>query len=142
MTLAELLPPLNACLNGLSALLLCAGFFAIRARKRGLHQKLMVCAFASSTLFLISYLTRFALTGTTTFQGTGTAKVVYLIILFSHMLLAIAVVPLVLRTLWLAARLQRFDAHKRLARITFPLWMYVSVTGVVVYFLLYHWPQA
>ena len=140
MTLPEILPPLNACLNALSAILLTAGFFAIRARKTELHRILMVSAFASSTLFLISYLTRFALTGTTTFAGTGAAKVVYLSILFSHMALAIVLVPLVLRTLWLAARLKRFDAHRKLARITLPIWMYVSVTGVVVYFMLYQWP--
>lgn len=140
MTLAEVLPPLNACLNGLSAVLLLSGFLAIRAGKRALHQKLMVSAFASSTLFLISYLTRYALTGTTTFSGSGAAKVVYLVILFSHMLLAIVLVPLVLRTLWLAGRKQDFAAHRKLARITFPIWMYVSVTGVVVYLMLYHWP--
>lgn len=138
MTLAELLPPVNACLNGLSALLLLAGLWAIRTGRRTLHQRLMWSAFTSSTVFLISYLTRYALTGTTTYSGTGAAKVVYLIILFSHMLLAIAVVPMALRTLWLSAVAARFDAHKRLARITFPMWMYVSVTGVVVYFMLYH----
>ena len=142
MMLHEVLPPLNACLNGLSALLLTCGFFAIRARKIELHRKLMVAAFLSSTLFLISYLTRYALTGTTTFAGAGAAKIVYLSILFSHMVLAIVLVPLVLRTLWLAARAKRFDAHRRLARITLPIWMYVSVTGVVVYFMLYHWPMA
>ena len=139
MTLAEILPPVNACLNGLSATLLTCGFIAIRSGRRALHKKLMISAFSSSTLFLVSYLTRFALTGTTTFPGTGAAKIVYLCILFSHMLLAIVVVPLVLRTLWLA-RAQRFDAHKKLARLTLPIWMYVSVTGVVVYFMLYHWP--
>ena len=138
MSLGEVLPPVNACLNASAAVLMLAGLWAIRTGRRALHQRLMWSAFAASTLFLISYLTRYALTGTTPYPGTGAAKVVYLCILFSHMLLAIAVVPLVLRTLWLSAFAGRFDAHKRLARITFPLWMYVSITGVVVYFMLYH----
>jgi putative membrane protein len=141
VTLADALPPVNAGLNALAALLLTAGFFAIRARRRGLHRALMLSAFGASTLFLVSYVVRFSLTGTTPFPGTGAAKTAYLVVLVSHMVLAIAVVPLALRTLWLSAVRGRFDAHKRIARVTFPIWMYVSVTGVVVYFMLYHWPR-
>jgi putative membrane protein len=140
MTFADVLPPLNACLNGLSALLLFTGFLAIRRGHRRLHARLMVAAFVTSSLFLVSYLTRFALTGTHYFPGTGFMRGLYLFILSSHMILAIAVVPLAVRTLWLSAYRKRFDAHRRIARWTFPIWMYVSVTGVVVYFLLYHYP--
>lgn len=141
MSLAELLPPLNACLNGLAALLLLAGFVCIRRGRRDLHARFMVSAFVTSALFLVSYLVRFSLTGTTPFPGEGVAKAVYLAILFSHMALAAAVVPLVLRALWLAARRKDYARHRRIARVTLPIWMYVSVTGVVVYAMLYHWPR-
>lgn len=137
--IAEVLAPVNAGLNGLAAILLCAGFFAIRRGRRELHRKLMIGAFSASVLFLISYLTRYGLTGTTRFAGTGAARAVYLSVLFSHMALAIVVVPLALRTLWLSAFKQDFARHRRIARITFPIWMYVSVTGVAVYVMLYHW---
>jgi putative membrane protein len=96
----------------------------------------MLTAVAASALFLMSYLTRVALTGTHRFAGAGTAKIVYLSILFSHMTLAMAVVPLALRLLWLVYH-RRFRDHARLARWTFPIWAYVSVTGLVVYLLLY-----
>jgi putative membrane protein len=137
--LARILPVVNACLNGLSAVLLASGYRAIRRGERHIHGRLMVAAFSSSTVFLISYLTRYYVSGTHRFAGAGLWKAIYLVILFSHMLLAMAVVPLALRTLYLAAR-QRFEQHLKVARITFPLWMYVSVTGVVVYFMLYHFP--
>ena len=138
-TLGAVLPVLNACLNGLAALLLLAGLWAIRSGRREVHRQLMVSAFVTSSVFLASYLLRFALFGSKKFPGAGAWKALYLTILFSHMLLAMAVVPLVLRTLYLALR-GRFAGHQRLARITFPVWMYVSVTGVVVYAMLYHFP--
>ena len=94
-------------------------------------------AFITSAIFLVCYLTRFYLTGAHRFPGTGWLKIVYLTILFSHMVLAVVTVPLVLRTLYLARR-ARFREHRRIARFTFPVWMYVSVTGVVVYVMLYH----
>jgi putative membrane protein len=96
----------------------------------------MLSALAASTLFLASYLTRVALTGTHVDPHRGLVHVTYLAVLFSHMLLAIAVVPMVLRTLWLALK-ERCGSHQRLARWTFPIWLYVSVTGVVVYVMLY-----
>jgi putative membrane protein len=137
---AELLAPLNACLNGLAALLLTAGFVAIRKGRRNLHARLMGAAFATSALFLVSYVTRFALTGSTPFGGTGPVRFFYYFVLFSHMALAVAVVPLALCTLWLSAVRKDFVRHRRIARVTFPIWMYVSVTGVAVYLMLYHHP--
>ena len=133
----ELHPLLNAILNATSCGLLIAGYRAIRGGNRALHKKMMVGAFATSTVFLISYLLRFALTGTHKYPGSGWDKILYLTILFSHMVLAVAVVPLILRTLWLAYQ-QKFAEHKRLVKITWPVWMYVSVTGVLVYLMLYH----
>jgi len=137
MLLAEALPTVNAVLNGTSGVLLALGFVAIRARRIAAHRALMLAAFGSSTLFLACYLTRVALTGTHRYPGTGAAKVVYLGVLVSHMLLAMAVVPLALRTLQLSLLKKRFDAHKRIARFTLPVWLYVSTTGVVVYLMLY-----
>lgn len=137
MTLTELLPPLNAALNATSAALLLSGFAAIRRGRRELHRGLMLAACATSVLFLASYLTRMALTGTHRFPGDGALKAAYLAILLSHTVLAAAAAPLVLRTLFLAFR-ARFPDHRRIARATLPVWMYVSVTGVVVYLMLYH----
>ena len=97
----------------------------------------MVGAFATSTVFLISYLLRFALTGTHKYPGTGWDKILYLVILFSHMVLAVMVLPLIVRSLWLAYQ-QKFVEHKKLVKFTWPIWLYVSVTGVVVYLMLYH----
>jgi len=139
MTLAEVLPVLNACLNGAAALLLIGGFAAIKRGRRELHKRFMLGAFAASSLFLVSYLTRFALTGSTRFPGQGAWKIAYLAILFSHMFLAMGLLPMVLRTLWLPWK-GRFEQHRAIARWTFPVWVYVSVTGVVVYFMLYHLP--
>ena len=136
--LAQVLPTLNATLNGASGLLLTAGFWAIKQKKTELHRKLMLGAVGSSALFLVSYLTRVALTGVHRYPGTGASKAVYLAVLGTHTVLAAAVVPMALRTLQLSLLLQRFDAHKRIARWTFPVWLYVSVTGVVVYWMLYH----
>jgi putative membrane protein len=129
-------PAINAMLNGSSTVFLTAGYVAIRRKNVELHRLCMVSAFSASTLFLASYLARFAISGTHRYPGEGWDKILYLAILFSHMLLAAAVVPLVLRALYLAWR-GRFEAHRRVARWTWPIWMYVSVTGVVVYLMLY-----
>jgi uncharacterized membrane protein YozB (DUF420 family) len=136
-TLGRLLAPLNASLNLTSTLLLLAGLWFIRKREVRKHRMAMMGAVVSSTLFLIFYLIRYSLTGTHRFGGEGTARAVYLGILFSHMILAVVVVPLVLRLLYLVWK-SRFHAHARLARWAYPIWLYVSVTGLVVYFLLYH----
>ena len=137
MTLAEALPTVNASLNALSALLLLAGWRAIRAGKRERHRALMLSALGSSALFLVGYLTRVALTGTHRFPGGGALRATYLAVLGTHTVLAAAALPMVLRTLYLALR-GRFEAHRRIARWTFPVWLYVSVTGVAVYLMLYH----
>ena len=136
MTLASVLPGVNAALNALSAALAVAGFVAIRHARRDVHRKLMLAAVASSVLFLAGYLTRMALTGVHRFPGQGLLRTTYLAVLGSHTLLAMLAAPLVVITLTLALR-QRFPTHRRLARVTLPIWLYVSVTGVVVYVLLY-----
>lgn len=126
----------NACLNATAGVLLVLGYLTIRRGQRNTHRKLMLAAFAVSVAFLGSYLTRRGLYGETLYTGTGPLRTVYFAILISHVGLAIVTVPLVLRTLFLA-HAQRFDAHRRMARITFPIWLYVSVTGVIVYNMLY-----
>lgn len=135
-TLGNLLAPLNAVLNFTAFLCLLAGYVFIRRGNREAHMKAMIGAVTASALFLVFYVTRFALTGTHRFAGEGAARTAYLAILFSHMVLAVVVVPMVLRLLFLAWK-ERFTEHRRLARWTFPIWMYVSVTGIVVYLMLY-----
>ena len=135
-SLGPTLAALNAILNGLSALFLTAGFLAIRKKKIAFHRKCMVTAFVLSVLFLISYLTRFYLTGVHRFPGDGWVKTAYLTLLTSHTLLAVVTPFLAIRTLYLAAK-GRFEQHRRIARFTFPIWMYVSITGVIVYGMLY-----
>ncbi len=137
--LGDLLALVNASLNGLSGVLLLAGRVAIARRRPEVHRRLMVAAFVVSAVFLACYLTRVALTGTHRYPGAGAWKAIYLAVLFSHMLLAAAVPFLAIRSLWLAVK-RRFDAHRRIVRFTFPMWMYVSITGVLVYVLLYHPP--
>jgi putative membrane protein len=137
MTLGEVLPSVNAALNGTSAILLVLGYRAIRRGDTARHRALMLSALASSILFLGGYFTRIALTGTHAFPGTGMFRGLYLAVLASHTLLAAVAAPLVLRTLFLAVR-ARFPNHRRIARVTLPVWLYVSVTGVVVYVMLYH----
>ncbi len=132
----NVLATMDALLNATSAAALFTGFVLIHHKRVHLHRRAMLTAVTASGLFLLSYLTRVALTGTHRFAGAGIAKVVYLSILFSHMTLAALVVPLVLRLLYLVAK-KRFHDHARLARWTFPVWAYVSVTGLVVYLLLY-----
>ncbi len=130
---------LNACLNGLSAILIFTGWQFARRHMRSEHRACMIGALASSILFLASYLTRVALTGTHADPHQGLVHYVYLFVLLTHMVLAIVIVPLVLRTAWLAYR-DRIVEHRKIARITIPLWLYVSVTGVVVYVMLYAIP--
>lgn len=128
---------LNAGLNLTSAMLLVAGLIYIRRREIRLHRRCMLGAVASSALFLVFYLLRAALTGTHAFPGPDSVRRFYLVVLFSHMILAVVVVPLVIRLLYLARR-SRFKAHRRLARWTYPAWLYTSLTGLFVYFMLYH----
>ena len=135
--LGDALAPVNATLNLIATLCLLAGFVFIRRRDIRRHRAAMLGAVGASALFLVFYVTRFALTGTHTFAGEGVARTVYLSVLFSHMVLAVVVLPLVLRLLFLAGR-RRFKDHARLARWTYPIWLYVSVTGIAVYVLLYH----
>jgi putative membrane protein len=140
VSLGEALPPVNAALNAASAALLLAGWRAIRAGHRERHRRLMLSAFGCSALFLFGYLTRIALTGTHRFPGGGALRAAYLLVLGSHTLLAALALPLVLRTLFLGLR-ERFPEHRRLARFTLPVWLYVSLTGVVVYLMLYALPR-
>jgi putative membrane protein len=137
--LGAMLALCNAILNGTAALLLTCGFAAIRRGRRDVHWKFMAAAFSVSCLFLVSYVTRVLISGTHKYPGTGAWKAIYLAVLMTHMLLAITVPPLALRTLFLA-RKRRYAEHKKLVRFTWPIWMYVSVTGVLVYMLLYHPP--
>jgi len=132
-------PELNASLNGLATVLLTLGFIFIKFKNIKTHQYLMVSAFLISVVFLISYVTHRIIAGIHTyFNGEGFWRTVYYSILISHILLAIIIVPLVLRTLFLAFTNQ-FERHRFWARITFPIWYYVSITGVLVYFFLYQW---
>lgn len=127
---------LNASLNGISAVLLACGYAAIRNGKMKVHKAFMISAFAVSTVFLISYLIYHYRVGHVVFQGQGWIRPVYFALLLSHTVLAIVIVPLILITLR-RAWLEKFDRHKVIARWTLPLWFYVSVTGVIVYILLY-----
>lgn len=131
------LPALNAVLNATSAALLTWGWTLIRRGRREQHRRAMLAAFATSTLFLVSYLVYHAQVGSVRFQKTGPIRIVYLTILLTHTVLAAAVAPMVLVTLARAIR-GRFDRHRAIARWTLPAWLYVSVTGVVVYGMLYH----
>ena len=135
--LGNLLAPMNAGLNLTSTICLLGGFWFIKRRDIRRHRLAMLGAVGSSGVFLVFYLLRFYLTGTHRFAGEGLAKALYLSILFSHMILAAVIVPLILRLLVLAWK-SRFHAHARLARWTYPLWLYVSMTGLLVYILLYH----
>ncbi len=137
----DLLAHLNAILNFSSFCCLLAGFIAIKKTDARRHRRWMLAAASISALFLASYGLRFAMSGTHAFAGEGLARAAYLAILFSHMALAALIPPLALRLLFLAGK-RRFSAHRRLARWTFPAWIYVSVTGIVVYFMLYHGPGA
>jgi len=130
------LPAVNATLNGTTAVLLTAGWRLIRARRLAAHKACMLSAFGVSTLFLASYLYYHAHAGVRHFTGTGWIRPVYFAILISHTILAAAIVPLAVTTVALGLS-SRFANHRRIARWTLPLWLYVSLTGVVVYVLLY-----
>ena len=135
MTVADL-PGLNAVLNATSATLLATGYVLIRQGRREAHRRVMLAALTSSALFLTSYLYYHFHVGSVKFQGQGPVRTIYFTILLTHTVLAVAIVPLVVLTLVPALR-GRFDRHRRLARVTLPLWAYVSVTGVVIYWMLY-----
>jgi uncharacterized membrane protein YozB (DUF420 family) len=130
------LPHLNACLNASSAVLLFAGYSFIRAGRVAAHRASQISALVVSSVFLASYLTYHFYHGTTRFQGTGIARPIYFTVLTSHTILAVVIVPLIAITFYRAFRLD-FVRHRKIARITLPLWFYVSITGVIVYLMLY-----
>ena len=137
MTIAEL-PALNATLNTAATVLLTSGWVSIKMKKQAAHIAFMVLALITSTAFLVSYVTYHIYVGHVLFHGTGWVRPTYFIMLFTHVVLAVVNVPLVLLTVIPAIR-QRFDKHKRMARWTLPIWLYVSVTGVLVYLMCYVW---
>ena len=132
------LPTVNALLNTASAVLLTAGFVFIRRRNVAAHRACMLGAFAVSVLFLVSYVVYHAYAGSRPFTGQGWIRPLYFGLLVSHIVLAALIVPLALTTIYRGLSAQ-LDRHKRLARRTLPIWLYVSITGVIVYLLLYHW---
>lgn len=147
MDYLHIFPHLNAVLNATSGLFLLAGFYFIRTKQISKHRACMLTAASVSTLFLVGYLTHHSLRtyyfglGPTRFTGEGVIRPVYFTILTSHTILAALVTPLVLLTLWRGLKGQ-FETHKKIARLVFPVWLYVSVTGVIVYFVLYHFYPA
>ncbi len=132
------LPPLIALLNGLSAIALVAGFAFIRRREISRHRAAMITAFVFSCLFLVAYLVNHALHGDILFAGHGVVRTLYFSILASHIVLSMVALPIILITFYFSLS-GRFPQHKRIARFTFPIWLYVSVTGVVVYAMLERW---
>ena len=139
MTVEQLHPAINAALNLTSFIFLVAGRVAIARGDEALHKRRMLSAFTASAVFLVSYLIRFATTGAHNYPGDGLDKTIYLLILFSHMLLAVVLVPLLLGALRRALR-GDYAGHKKLVKLTWPIWFYVSITGVVIYLMLYHYP--
>ncbi|MDF1665802.1 MAG: DUF420 domain-containing protein [Planctomycetota bacterium] len=136
------LPAVNASLNSVAAVLLCAGWISIKARKEALHKVLMICATVVSALFLTSYLTHHSMFGSTRFTAEGWIRPVYLVILLTHTILAAVNLPMVITTIYRAAK-GDLARHAKIARWTIFIWLYVSVTGVVVYLLLYQiYPSA
>ena len=129
------LPALNALLNGLCAIALCVGLYFIKHHNRGAHRTSMLLAFAFSSVFLISYIVNHALHGDTIFPGHGPVRTLYLSILASHVILSVVALPMVLTTFFFSLT-GRFAMHRRIARLTFPIWLYVSITGVVVFVFL------
>jgi putative membrane protein len=129
------LPPIYASINGLTALLLLMALWAIKTGKRKLHQNVMTACIALSLLFLVMYIAYHITSESTVFGGEGTIRYFYYFILFSHIALSIVIIPLVLKT-YARAYLGLFEAHRKLARITFPIWLYVAITGVVVYLMI------
>jgi uncharacterized membrane protein YozB (DUF420 family) len=138
MTINDL-PAVNASLNGLATVFLTLGYFFIKRGQRNAHRNCMIAAFTTSTIFLACYLTyHYSVTAVTKFQGQGIVRPIYFFILITHIILAVVIVPMILMTLYRAWK-QRWEAHKKISRVTWPLWMYVSVTGVIVYMMLYQW---
>lgn len=137
MTWETIHPAINAGLNLTAFVLLLLGRVAIARGDEALHRKRMLAAFYTSAIFLVSYVIRFATTGTHRYPGTGWDKYLYLVILFSHMVLAVVLVPLLLQALRRALG-GNFEAHKRVVKFAWPIWVYVSATGVLVYLMLYH----
>lgn len=140
MTIQDL-PTLNASLNSVAGVLLLSGYIAIKNNKRDLHRNLMIAALIVSAAFLTCYLIYHFHVPSKKFPDLGWIKTVYFLILFPHIILAVVMVPMILKTFWHAYK-QEWEKHKKIARITFPIWMYVSVTGVIVYLMLYQWFQA
>lgn len=137
MTVQDL-PTLNASLNSIAGVLLLLGYISIKQGKRDLHRNLMISALIVSALFLTSYLIYHYHVPSKKFPDLGWIKTVYFLVLFPHIILAVVMVPMILKTFWHAYK-QEWEKHKKIARITFPIWMYVSVTGVIVYLMLYQW---
>lgn len=129
------LPPIYAAINGITAVVLVAGVLAIKNGNRMLHKRLMTSAIALSLAFLVMYVAYHMTTDSAKFGGEGFIRMVYFVILISHIILSIAVIPLVLIT-YVRALAERFDRHKKIAKITFPIWLYVAVTGVIVYLMI------
>jgi putative membrane protein len=145
MLLISLLPTINACLNASSSIFMIAGVIFIKRNNQIAHRNSMIGAVSSSGLFLISYLVYHAMAGSTEFTGQGLVRPVYFFILITHIVLAVVALPLVLTTFyrgWKAfkpqAKKEQFISHIKLAHVTFPIWLYVSVTGIIVYLMLYH----
>jgi len=131
----SILPPIYATINGLTALVLIMAVFAIKNGQRKRHETLMKTAIVFSLIFLVMYVAYHMTSESTPFGGVGAVVYVYYFILISHIILSIAIIPLVLKT-YAKAYLKQFEAHKKLAKITFPIWLYVAITGVVVYFMI------
>jgi putative membrane protein len=135
------LPPLNAALNATAASLLVAGYVAIKRRALVAHKYLMVSAFVASSLFLVCYLAYHFVHGDTKYQGTGPIRAVYFAVLISHIVLSAGIVPLALTSFYFAFK-ANFARHRKIAKVTLPIWLYVSVTGVLIYFMLRGSPPA
>lgn len=135
VTPLSFLPPIYAAINGLTALVLISAVVAIKNGNRKLHERLMTSAIALSLAFLVMYVAYHMTSDSTKFGGEGMIRYVYFFILISHILLSIAVIPLVLVT-YIRALANKFDKHKKIAKITFPIWLYVAVTGVIVYLMI------
>ncbi len=129
------LPPIYASINGLTAILLIAAFVAIKNGKRKLHQNIMTTCILLSCMFLVMYVAYHMTSDSTAFGGEGIIRQLYFFILISHIILSIAIIPLVLVT-YARAYLQKFESHRKIAKITFPIWLYVAVTGVIVYVMI------
>ena len=129
------LPPIYATINAITAVLLVVSFFAIKKGSRVLHEQLNTLALLCSALFLVMYVTYHMTSDSTEFGGEGIVKYIYFFILITHIILSIVVIPFVLIT-YMRAKLEKFPAHKKIAKITFPLWLYVAVTGVIVYIMI------